>query len=121
VPVTWNTVCGALCVYLLAGAIWANVYLLIYLLDTGSFAGASMVAGTLDSPGALDRHSAAFLYYSFTTLGTLGLGDVTPRSPLTRTLSWMEAVFGQVYLAVLVARLIGLQRPPDERKDPKTI
>jgi hypothetical protein len=116
VPVTWNTVCGALCVYLLAGAICANFYLLIHLMDPGSFVGAYPLAGRIDSAAALDRHSAAFTYYSFTTLSTLGMGDITPRSPLARTLSWMEAVLGQIYLAVLVARLIALQRPDEGRE-----
>jgi hypothetical protein len=114
VPVTWNTVCGALCVYLLAGAVCAYLFVLIYLMDPASFAGAYAVAAPLDAPAALDQHTVAFTYYSFATLATLGMGDITPRSSLARTLSWIEAVLGQVYLAVLVARLIGLQRPPDE-------
>ena len=121
VPVTWNTVCGALCVYLLAGAVCAYLYLLIYLMNPGSFAGAYAAAGPIDSPAALDQHSVAFTYYSFATLATLGMGDITPRSSLARTLSWIEAVLGQIYLAVLVARLIGLQRPPGERREPETM
>ena len=120
VPVTWNTVGGALCVYLLAGAVCAYLYLLIYLMDPGSFAGAYAAAGPIDSPAALDQHSVAFTYYSFATLATLGMGDITPRSSLARTLSWIEAVLGQIYLAVLVARLIALQRPPGEGKEPET-
>jgi voltage-gated potassium channel len=114
VPVTWNTVCGALCVYLLAGAVCAYLYLMIYLMDPGSFAGAYAVAAPIDSPAALDQHSVVFTYYSFATLATLGMGDIPPRSSLARTLSWIEAVMGQIYLAVLVARLIGLQKPPVE-------
>ena len=39
---------------------------------------------------------------------TLGYGDILPATQLTRTLCWMEAVFGQLYLAVLVARLVGM-------------
>jgi hypothetical protein len=116
VPVTWNTVCGALCVYLLAGAVCSYLFVLIYVLDPGSFGGAYAAAAPLDSPGALDQHTVAFTYYSFATLATLGMGDITPRSSPARTLSWIEAVLGQVYLAVLVARLIGLQRPPDAGK-----
>jgi hypothetical protein len=48
------------------------------------------------------------------------MGDITPRSSLARTLSWIEAVLGQIYLAVLVARLVALQRPPGEGKEPET-
>jgi voltage-gated potassium channel len=112
-PVTWNTVCGSLCVYLLGGAICAYLYMLIYLTDPTSFAGA-YPAAAIASLDALDRHMAVFTYYSFATLATLGMGDITPRSALTRTLSWMEAVLGQIYLAVLVARLIALQRSPGD-------
>lgn len=113
VPVTWNTVCGAICVYLLSGGICAHLYLLIYLHDSGAFVGSPASVGPIDSPAALDQHTAAFTYYSFVTLSTLGMGDITPRAPLARTLSWMEAVLGQIYLAVLVARLIALQPPRD--------
>ena len=47
-------------------------------------------------------------YYSLVTLTTVGYGDVTPTTPAARTLSWLEAVTGQFYLAVLVAGLVGL-------------
>jgi len=63
----------------------------------------------------------AFTYYSFATLATLGMGDITPRSSLARTLSWIEAVLGQIYLAVLVARLIGLQEPPGEGRNDRGV
>ena len=46
-------------------------------------------------------------YFSFITLTTLGFGDVVPRTPIARTFAILEAVVGQMYLAVLVARLVG--------------
>jgi hypothetical protein len=48
-----------------------------------------------------------FTYYSFTTLTTVGYGDVTPLSTAARTCAWLEALTGQFYLAVLVAGLVG--------------
>jgi hypothetical protein len=48
------------------------------------------------------------IYYSFVTLATLGYGDIVPRSEVARGLTIMEAVAGQLYLAVLVARLVSL-------------
>ena len=51
----------------------------------------------------------ALSYYSFITLATVGYGDVTPRTPVARTLAWFEAVVGQFYLAVLVAGLVGFK------------
>ena len=47
-------------------------------------------------------------YYSFVTLTTVGYGDVTPVSPATRTLAWMEAITGQFYLALIVAGLVSV-------------
>jgi hypothetical protein len=47
------------------------------------------------------------MYYSFVTLTTLGYGDVTPVHPFARTLAYLEAVIGQLYVAVLVASLVG--------------
>ena len=55
----------------------------------------------------LDR--GALSYYSFITLATVGYGDVTPTTPLARTLAWIEAITGQFYLAVLVAGLVGFK------------
>jgi hypothetical protein len=116
-PVTWNTVCGALCVYLLVGAVCAQLYVLIYLGDPGAFGGAVPAVATLASPQVLDRFTPAFLYYSFVILATLGLGDITPVSAFARTLTWLEAVFGQIYLAVLVARVVTLYKPAGQGED----
>jgi voltage-gated potassium channel Kch len=48
------------------------------------------------------------MYFSYTTLTTLGYGDIVPVSQIARTLATLEAITGQLYLAVLVARLVGL-------------
>jgi voltage-gated potassium channel Kch len=47
-------------------------------------------------------------YFSFVTLTTIGYGDIVPRSAAGRIFASLEAVMGQIYLAVLVARLVGL-------------
>jgi hypothetical protein len=52
--------------------------------------------------------STHVLYFSFTTLTTLGYGDIVPVSAIARALTSIEAITGQIYLAVLVARLVGL-------------
>lgn len=96
--VTSDRITGAVCVYLLLGAAWAFLYGLVELAAPGSF----------DVP-PVDRGEIVFTYYSFSTLTTLGYGDVTPVTPIARTLSWMEAVAGQIFLAVIVATLVGLR------------
>jgi hypothetical protein len=101
--VTFNVISAALCVYLLLGIAWSCVYALVMLLDPGSFeAGLVFV----DSDG---RETIAGIYFSFVTLTTLGYGDILPLTTAARTLAIVEAILGQIYLAVLVARLVGLQ------------
>jgi len=57
---------------------------------------------------ATNQYSDNFIYYSFVTLTTLGYGDIVPSSELARTVSWLEAVYGQIYLTVLIAQLVAL-------------
>ena len=59
-------------------------------------------------PTRIDKDPAALVYFSFITLSTVGYGDITPLSPPARSFAFMEAIIGQIYLAVLVARLVGL-------------
>ncbi|MGH7928224.1 MAG: potassium channel family protein, partial [Candidatus Binatia bacterium] len=87
---------AALSAYLLAGVFFALSYWLIEQLVPGSFAG----------PGDFSRVSA--LYFSFVTLATLGYGDIVPRTDVARGLAIVEAVGGQLFLAVMVARLVSL-------------
>jgi hypothetical protein len=104
-PVTANRLQAAVCAYLLIGLGWALVYSVIEHLQPGAFRDPS--GGSPESHAVL----AGFphlIYYSFTTLTTLGFGDVVPTTPLARSLSTLEAVIGQLYLALLVARLVGL-------------
>jgi voltage-gated potassium channel len=101
-----DAVIGALCGYLLVAGAWANAYALIYQLRPGSFRVADVIAGQLEY-WPLQR--LLFNYLSVMTLTTLGYNDITPIGPLALTLSWLEVVFGQFYIAVVVAQLVGLR------------
>ena len=90
---------GALSVYLLLGVIWAFLFLFVDFLVPGSFRYGQDEALT----------GVEMVYYSFVTLTTLGYGDIVPISPSARALATLEAVTGQLFLTVLVARLVGLQ------------
>ena len=57
------------------------------------------------------------IYFSFITLTTLGYGDITPVSRMAKNLALLEAVWGQTYLAVLVARLVGRHLSGSSRSD----
>jgi hypothetical protein len=101
-----DAVIGALCGYLLAAVTWANAYALLYLLRPGSFRVADVIAGRL-----ADWHLRRFYfnYFSVTTLTSLGYADITPTDTGALSLSLVEGLFGQFYIAVVVAQLVGLR------------
>jgi voltage-gated potassium channel len=94
-----NSVVGAICIYLMSAVNWAIVYALEELLRPGSFHG-------LDT-GSVRAAFMSLLYFSFSTLTTVGYGDVVPVHPIARVLAMMETVAGQFYMAILVATLVG--------------
>lgn len=100
--ITANTLLGAICGYLLLGLTWSYVYMAMVSLNPNAFSD-HVVTQTVR------QQAEHFTYYSFVTLTTLGYGDITPVSSLARTFSWLEAVTGQVYLAVWISQLVGLQ------------
>lgn len=106
--ITRETIAGAICAYLFIGLMWADVYAILETLVPGSFSTGSMSIEQVSSltPRARLTH---FGYFSFVTLSTLGYGDITPLTKPARNLSTMEAIVGQLYLAVLIARLVGQQ------------
>lgn len=99
--VSQHTINAAICIYLSLGVAWGMAYILVETLSPGSFTLAKLV----NEPPALIMD---MLYYSIVTLTTLGYGDITPVTPWAKNLSALEAVIGQVYLTVLVARLVSL-------------
>lgn len=101
--VTSDKIFAAICVYLLLGFVWTYTYALLDDMQPGSFADSTETGRTDDV-----AHVSQLRYFSFATLTTLGYGDILPRSSTARTMAVLEAVMGQIYLAVLVARLVGL-------------
>lgn len=97
--VTASTLAGASCVYLLIGTVFSLVFLTVELLAPGSFT-------ELGEPVQTEGWNS---YYSLVTLSTLGYGDILPVSRTARALAAFEALIGQLYLTILVARLVGLQ------------
>jgi hypothetical protein len=109
-----DTIRGAICAYLFVGVCWAGAYAFVEQLSPGSLALPAAANGAAQG----ETRPETLLYFSFVTLATLGYGDILPTTPVTRALAWMEAVFGQFYIAALVARLVGLMqtRPPAGRE-----
>jgi voltage-gated potassium channel len=101
-----DDVVGALCGYILVALVWASLYTLTYLLVPSSFSVSPDIAARL---GEWHQRRALFDYLSFTTLMTLGYSDITPIGPPAYTLTWLEVMAGQFYMAVVVAQLVGLK------------
>jgi len=101
-PVTGDKIAGSISAYVLMGVIWSAVYSLFYHLHPESF----IIPEHLQSDSAIGLWS---IYFSFTTLTTLGYGDITPQFPAVQSYAVMEAACGQIFLTVLVARLVALQ------------
>jgi voltage-gated potassium channel len=93
-----DEIVGTFNIYLIMGYAWSYVYVLLELWAPGSF-----------EPAAPEQHlSLHFIYFSFTTLTTVGFGDIAPVSPFARMLVVLEAIVGQFYVAVVVAYLVSM-------------
>jgi hypothetical protein len=103
-PVTIHRISGAIVVYLLLGVIWARLYQMLVLTLPQTFRFVDDLAGS--RPDVLLRQ---FTYFSFITLTTTGYGDITPIHPVARLLAMFEALAGQLYLAITLARLVSLE------------
>lgn len=107
--VTFDTISAALCVYMLIGLAWAFIYTALFVFDKGAFSFPhNEVLGTTTFDEA-HHVLSALMYYSFVTLSTVGYGDITPVSSTARSFSALEAIFGQFYIAILVASLVGIR------------
>ena len=102
--ITYQRIEGSIVVYLLAGLIFAYIFHAVYL-----FAG-------ITSFNNIKGNLKEFLYFSFTSLTTMGYGDVTPVHPLARSLANLEALIGQLYPAILIARLVSMEIESSARK-----
>ncbi len=100
-PIDGNRILGAIAVYLLIGLNWAVVYSAINELDPTAFNGTE--------PGQWLESFAELVYFSFVSLTTLGYGDISPDTPLTRFFVYLEAICGQLYLAIMIAGLVGIR------------
>jgi hypothetical protein len=101
--VTVDTILSAVVTYLLAAIAFTIAFEIVELLQPGSFSGL---------PDQARSHRAelgsSMLYFSFVCITTMGYGDIVPVSDIARPLAVLEGVFGQLYLAVMIARLVGL-------------
>ncbi|MGK7941234.1 MAG: ion channel [Crocosphaera sp.] len=94
--VNLNVVRGGVCIYLLLGLLWFFFYKIIIFFDVNAFS----------FPDDIKKDS--LFYFSFTTLTTLGYGDILPKNAFAMTFANAEALVGQIYPAVVIAKLVSL-------------
>jgi hypothetical protein len=105
--VTADLIRGAICGYLLIGLMWAFIFSLVETLQPASFIS--------ESTETLDLEN--LIYFSFVTLSTTGYGDIVPVTDQARSLSILEAVMGQMYLAVNIATLVAIRISQSSEKE----
>jgi hypothetical protein len=103
-PITAHRIRGAVAVYLLLGLGWAFAYRLVAIARPDAFA---FPAGTAVAQG--EDHTWRLVYFSFVTLTTVGYGDITAAHPVARSLVVCEALVGQLFPAILLARLVSME------------
>jgi hypothetical protein len=103
--ITSEHIFAALSAYLLAGLFFGMTYWVLEIEMPGSFGG----------PSEFTRESA--IYFSFVTLATLGYGDFLPKTDMMRGLVVFEVIGGQLFLAVMIARLVGLSAGRSEESE----
>ena len=101
--ITVDLIYCAISTYFLIGVMWAGIYMVLEGIYPGSFSGISE-AGDL-------------LYFSFVTLTTVGFGEITPQTIISKRLAIFEAAMGCIYLAVIIAMIVGRYMSLEEKQD----
>lgn len=111
---TSERIFGALCAYVFIGLLFALIFAHMEYRRPGSFA----VSDALTEEHSSEEATLypVFTYYSFVTLTTLGYGDISPVAEHARTLAWLEALLGQLYLAVMVAGFVAAHMSESQRR-----
>jgi hypothetical protein len=107
--VSGETIAASISIYLLLGLTWGMLYIAIFQLHPDAFSFGAVPTTTSNlSPGEQNLFPV-FIYFSLTTISTLGFGDILPLTLPARYAAVAEGITGQFYLAILVARLVGMQ------------
>lgn len=101
--VTGDTIKGGICIYLLIGLLWTMLYYAAFIINPELFSNTA-----LNGLESFEQQFVRLFYFSFTTLTTLGYGDIVPQDKISMVLANLEAIVGQMYPAIYIARLVGL-------------
>jgi Ion channel len=111
-----NLLFGVFTIYFLAGILWAKLFFIINTQIINSFHGVSFLNPQSSSLGDGYKIQFDLLYYSFTTLATLGLGDIVPIQPFVRSLTLLEAIFGQLFVATVISKMVSIWKNPNVKE-----
>lgn len=112
--VSSDLVVGAVCLYLVVGLAWTFLYYWIYLLSPGSIFASPPLANL--RPSIAETRFTEMLYFSFSALTTIGSSGEESVTTMTRQLAVVESAMGQLYLAVLISRLVGFHTSSSQVK-----
>ncbi len=102
--VSTDTILGVISVYFLIGLTWGFIYQTIELISPAAFSHTVATSGS----SALANMDSSFFYFSFISMTTVGYGDIVPLHPVARSFAMLQGIAGQMYIAILVARLVAL-------------
>ena len=97
-----NVLCAGISVYLILGLLWGLAYTFVAQVNPAAF------SFTTHSETAPVMAGFTAIYFSFTTLMTVGYGDITPAADVARMLALLEAMTGTLFVGVMIARLVSL-------------
>ena len=107
-----NVLCAGISVYLILGLVWGLAYTFVAQLSPNAF------SFNIHSEPPTVMGGFTAMYFSFTTLMTVGYGDITPVADVARMLAMVEAMTGTLFVGVMIARLVSLYSAPGHRHTP---
>ncbi|MFH0959975.1 MAG: potassium channel family protein [Pseudomonadota bacterium] len=110
-PITYRRIAGSIAAYMLTAILFGYLYLIVFTINPQAF--------NIDIPkysGNLHALMGSLTYFSYTTMTSVGFGDILPLSPSARALSMLEALIGQLFPAILLARLVSLEIEYNQRR-----
>jgi len=107
--VSADTIAGAVCLYLVIGAAWSFFYYFLQVAAPGSMMALPIVSRGSVAPAPLEQYRFwEMTYFSMSALSTMGFLSTEPITALARQLAVIEAIMGQLYIAVVIARIVAL-------------
>ena len=110
--VTLEVIFAAMCLYMMLAILWAAIYTNLELYYSDAFTFSGQLAG--DAGIERDNIFSHMIYFSFITLSTLGYGDVLPVHKVSQNWAAVEAMIGQFFIAIVIARLVSVYTVEEE-------